>query len=47
MSEVNLEQYDRIQVQLMDERCILVDKDDNITGFDTKKNCMKKFFSDS
>jgi hypothetical protein len=40
---VNLEIYDAIQVQLMDELCILVDENDKVVGSDTKKNCSYDF----
>jgi isopentenyl-diphosphate delta-isomerase len=33
------ETYDADQVRMMEERCILLDCDDNIIGSDTKKNC--------
>ena len=34
-----LQGYDEKQVQMMEENCIVVDKDDNIIGPDTKVNC--------
>ena len=34
-----LQGYDKEQVQMMEENCIVVDKDDNIIGPDTKVNC--------
>lgn len=39
MSGVDLSQYDDEQVRLMEEMCIVVDRDDKVLGFDTKKNC--------
>ncbi|KNE63992.1 isopentenyl-diphosphate delta-isomerase [Allomyces macrogynus ATCC 38327] len=36
--EVQLDGYDPEQVRLMEEMCILVDGDDKVVGFDTKKN---------
>eukprot|EP00047_Mylnosiga_fluctuans_P017680 m.63654 g.63654 ORF g.63654 m.63654 type:complete len:226 (-) comp7207_c0_seq1:145-822(-) len=35
----DLSNYDAEQVRLMEEMCILVDRDDQVVGFDTKKNC--------
>ena len=29
----------KIKVKLMEEMCILVDEQDNVVGYDTKKNC--------
>ena len=31
--------YDQEQIKMMEEACILVDKNDNILGKDTKVNC--------
>eukprot|EP00026_Physarum_polycephalum_P013737 Phypoly_transcript_14171.p1 GENE.Phypoly_transcript_14171~~Phypoly_transcript_14171.p1 ORF type:complete len:267 (+),score=41.72 Phypoly_transcript_14171:30-830(+) len=31
--------YDPVQVRLMEEECILVDKDDKVLGHDSKKSC--------
>lgn len=36
---VNLDIYDAIQVQLLEELCILVDENDKVLGSDSKKNC--------
>lgn len=36
---VDLSDLDETQVQLLAEECILVDKDDQVVGSDTKKNC--------
>jgi len=36
---VNLDQYDDEQVRLMEEMCIVIDKNDRKIGADTKKNC--------
>ncbi|RUS24004.1 isopentenyl-diphosphate delta-isomerase [Jimgerdemannia flammicorona] len=38
-NEINLDNYDEEQARLMEEMCILVDKDDNNIGADTKKAC--------
>lgn len=38
-SSVNLATYDPIQAALMEEMCILVDREDNVTGKATKKVC--------
>lgn len=40
-----LKGFDPVQVALMQEECILVDKDDKVIGHDSKKNCMFPFFS--
>ena len=34
-----LQGYDNEQIEMMDENCILVDKEDNIIGKDSKVNC--------
>ena len=34
-----LQGYDREQIEMMEEACILVDEEDNILGKDTKVNC--------
>jgi len=34
-----LNQYDKTQVSLLDEKCILVNEDDVVIGEETKKNC--------
>ena len=34
-----LQGYDEDQVRMMDERCIIVDNEDNVKGHDTKINC--------
>lgn len=39
MASVSLEGYDEIQVELMNEKCILVDENDQVIGSDTKKRC--------
>ena len=39
MAGVSLEGYDEIQVELMNEKCILVDENDQVIGSDTKKRC--------
>ena len=39
---VDCSKLDETQIKLMDERCILVDRDDNIIGSETKKNCHLK-----
>lgn len=36
---VDLSHLDQTQVQLLSEECILVDKEDQVIGSDTKKNC--------
>ena len=36
---VNLSNFDKTQVQLLAEECILVDENDKVIGSDTKKNC--------
>lgn len=36
---VDLSHLDETQVQLLSEECILVDKEDQVIGSDTKKNC--------
>ncbi|CAG8539304.1 11053_t:CDS:2 [Acaulospora morrowiae] len=36
---VSLDSYDKEQVKLMEEMCILVDENDRRIGADTKKNC--------
>lgn len=36
---VDLEQFDKHQVALLNERCIVVDRDDRVLGSETKKNC--------
>lgn len=38
-NEVNLDRYNGEQVRLMEEMCILVDRDDNNIGADSKKAC--------
>ncbi|KAJ3116011.1 isopentenyl-diphosphate delta-isomerase idi1 [Phlyctochytrium bullatum] len=39
MMGIDWTSYDEEQVRLMGEMCILVDKDDNAIGVETKKNC--------
>ena len=34
-----LDGYDAIQIELMNEKCILLDEDDNVIGSESKKNC--------
>jgi len=36
---LNLDQYDDEQVRLMEEMCIVIDRNDRKIGADTKKNC--------
>ena len=36
---VELQGYDRDQIDMMEENCIIVDNEDNILGKDTKVNC--------
>ena len=36
---VGLQGYDKDQIDMMEENCIIVDNDDNILGKDTKINC--------
>ena len=31
--------YDEVQVQLMEEKCIVVNKKDEVLGFESKKEC--------
>lgn len=38
-AEINLNEYDPMQVALMGERCILVDENDKVVGHESKKNC--------
>ena len=40
LASVDLSNYDPTQSKLMDERCILVDEDDNAIGAVDKKTCM-------
>ncbi|KAJ8083982.1 isopentenyl-diphosphate delta-isomerase idi1 [Marasmius tenuissimus] len=42
LTSINLDGYDPVQSKLMEERCILVDEDDNSLGAADKKTC--KFF---
>jgi isopentenyl-diphosphate Delta-isomerase len=39
LASVDLSNYDPEQSKLMDERCILVDEDDNAIGAMDKKTC--------
>ena len=39
LSSVDLSKYDSEQARLMDERCILVDEQDNALGAADKKTC--------
>ena len=39
LASVDLSNYDREQSRLMDERCILVDEEDNAIGAMDKKTC--------
>lgn len=39
MMAPDLKEYDEEQVRLMEEMCILVDKNDNNIGADSKKTC--------
>lgn len=36
---IDVAQYDEEQVRLMEEMCIVVDSEDNVLGYETKKNC--------
>jgi isopentenyl-diphosphate delta-isomerase len=36
---VELQEYDKDQIDMMEENCIIVDNNDNIIGKDTKVNC--------
>ena len=38
-ADVDLSMYDDEQVKLMEEMCIVLDRDDKRIGADTKKNC--------
>lgn len=40
LASIDLTNYDAEQSRLMDERCILVDEDDNALGAADKKTCM-------
>jgi isopentenyl-diphosphate delta-isomerase len=40
LSSIELANYDAEQSRLMNERCILVDEDDNILGAADKKTCV-------
>ena len=40
LATIDLSQYDPEQSRLMDERCILVDEQDNAIGAMDKKTCM-------
>lgn len=40
LASIDLSGYDPVQSKLMDERCILVDEDDNALGAVDKKTCM-------
>jgi isopentenyl-diphosphate Delta-isomerase len=39
MATLDTTVYDADQIKMMEERCILLDNNDNIIGSDTKKNC--------
>ena len=39
IADVNLSKYDQSQIDQLDDKCILVDKDDNIIGASTKIDC--------
>ena len=39
MNNTELNKYDSNQVKMMNENCIIVDKNDKIVGFDSKINC--------
>jgi len=43
LSSVDLSKYDPEQSRLMQERCILVDENDNVIGAADKKTCMSAF----
>lgn len=40
---VDLSSYDETQVLLMNEKCILVNENDEILGYESKKNCKNVF----
>ena len=40
LATIDLSEYDPEQSRLMDERCILVDEEDNALGAADKKTCM-------
>lgn len=44
LASVDLSSYDPVQSRLMDERCILVDENDNAIGAMDKKTCECNFF---
>jgi hypothetical protein len=41
--DLSLKDYDPVQVQLMGERCILVNEKDQVIGHESKKNCTSSF----
>jgi isopentenyl-diphosphate delta-isomerase len=41
MATIDLSQYDPEQSRLMDERCIVVDENDNMIGALDKKTCTR------
>lgn len=41
LASIDLSNYDPEQSRLMDERCILVDEQDNALGAADKKTCMR------
>jgi hypothetical protein len=43
----DLDNYDEEQVRLMEEMCIVIDKDDNRIGADSKKTCKQLISSSS
>ena len=45
LASVDLSNYDPEQSRLMDERCILVDEQDNAIGAMDKKTCKWRLFS--
>lgn len=47
LASVDLSNYDPEQSRLMDERCILVDENDNAIGAVDKKTCNFSFFFDA
>ena len=43
LASIDLSSYDPVQSRLMDERCILVDEQDNAIGAMDKKTCARAF----
>ena len=42
MEDLNSGKYDKEQVELMKEECIVIDENDKAIGFGSKKDCKKK-----